>query len=86
MAPTMSSCDMYHLFSSSLYLQIAQVENTLFKVHRSYLCQVSEAFREMFMAPIPGGVPEGSSDERPIVLDQVEAKEFEMFLSVIYGK
>jgi len=63
-----------------------QVDQTLFKIHRSYLCQVSEAFRDMFMAPIPSGVLEGSSDERPIVLDQIKASEFEMFLSVIFGK
>ncbi|KAH9941622.1 uncharacterized protein BXZ73DRAFT_41783 [Epithele typhae] len=66
---------------------VFQVENTLFKMPRSRFQHESVYFRERFVRnsgnanePI-----EGSSDEHPLVLNDVTAKEFRSLLEVMFA-
>jgi hypothetical protein len=61
-----------------------QVENQLFKVHRHFLIQESEIFRDMFSFEKEGEEIEGASDKNPIPLPGVTVKEFELLLKQLY--
>ncbi|PPQ99775.1 hypothetical protein CVT24_009677 [Panaeolus cyanescens] len=66
---------------------IFQIENTLFRVHRYFFQRDSPVFEGMFSLPPPlGEIPEGESEDRPIHLTGVSAKDFEKFLSILYPK
>ncbi|KAF9449331.1 hypothetical protein P691DRAFT_703406 [Macrolepiota fuliginosa MF-IS2] len=81
-----------HERDSNYYFQddpmaIFLVEGRLFKVHRHYLLEGSEVFRNLFASPKEEGVePDGTSDERPITLPGVTAKEFEALLDYFYAQ
>ena len=64
----------------------AQVENTLFKVHRYYLTRESEVFRTMFSCPSSSEHgQEGVDDSKPIHLPGVTSRQFEALLEFFYG-
>lgn len=64
---------------------ILQVGNTLFNVHRSRLSQDASSFTTLFTLP-QGDIPEeGTSDERPIVLQGDTPDEFRNFLWSLYA-
>ncbi|TFY66523.1 hypothetical protein EVG20_g4569 [Dentipellis fragilis] len=74
-------------------LMIFQVENTLFKVHRSVLEKYCPVFKDMFAfkfvptsesGSLDGPVGEGKSDGQPIILPEVTVFEFETLLDEIY--
>ncbi|KIM63561.1 hypothetical protein SCLCIDRAFT_1173263, partial [Scleroderma citrinum Foug A] len=68
--------------------RILQVENVLFKVHRSVLVDKSLFFRDMFDVTHDFGFDEsqGSSDQNPIINEGSTVQGFELFLSVLYDK
>ncbi|KAA1474549.1 hypothetical protein DENSPDRAFT_335271 [Dentipellis sp. KUC8613] len=75
-------------------LIVFQVEDTLFRVHRSALEDHSPVFKDMFaLGPTesnPGGKEdesseEGKSDDKPIILAGVTTFEFETLLDEIYS-
>ncbi|CAE6424807.1 unnamed protein product [Rhizoctonia solani] len=63
-----------------------QIENTLFNVHKYQLAKW-EVFSDMFKMPKPEGhkSEEGSSPERPIVIEGVAASDFAALLTVLYA-
>ena len=63
------------------------VEGELFRVHRYFFLRDSPIFRDMLSIPVPASSssPEGTSDDNPIVLDQVESKDFEHLLWMYYN-
>ncbi|KAH9849214.1 hypothetical protein C2E23DRAFT_862073 [Lenzites betulinus] len=67
---------------------IFRYQNTLFKVHRYFLKKHSDVFATMFdLPPLPGELPDGLSDEKPMVLPEarnVKAVDFERFLALFY--
>ncbi|KAJ7118423.1 hypothetical protein C8R43DRAFT_901562 [Mycena crocata] len=65
-------------------MSIFLVENQRFKVHRHFLVQESDVFKWMFICPPGSGEPDGSTDERPILLPGVTAMEFETLLDFFY--
>ena len=64
----------------------AQVEQTLFRVHRFFLRRHSLVFATMFSLRPGEGLEEGNSDEHPIVLEDVKAVDFERLLALFYPK
>ena len=72
-------------------LTCEQVEKTLYKLHRSFLCQEPEsAFSSMFDCPQPSSqselAQEGSSDDNPIVLPDLSSADFALFVPILYAK
>lgn len=68
-----------------MFRRHAQVEDTLFKIHRFFFVRHSEVFRAMFtLPPGDGKMVEGQCDERPIHLSVITAREFENFLWIFY--
>ncbi|TFY54989.1 hypothetical protein EVG20_g9483 [Dentipellis fragilis] len=74
-------------------LMIFQVEDTLFRVHRSALEDHSPVFKDMFaLGPTESNSGEkqdessgeGKSDGKPIILPEVTAFEFETLLAEVY--
>ncbi|KAH7338077.1 hypothetical protein B0J17DRAFT_717739 [Rhizoctonia solani] len=67
-------------------LIVIQVEDTLFNVHKYQLLK-SETFSDMFTMPKEASKEpeEGSSPERPILLEGVTASDFEALLTVLYA-
>ncbi|KAK2467423.1 hypothetical protein APHAL10511_000658 [Amanita phalloides] len=64
---------------------IFQVENQLFKVPRHLFLQESEIFRDIFSCPVPKGAhPDGLSDEQPLHLRGIAAKDFVLLLRCLY--
>ena len=71
--------------SHILLIAIAQVEDTLFRVHRRYFEQESEVFRAMFQLPVGNGVvADGSSDEQPLRLEGVKKEDFRQLLRIMF--
>ncbi|KAF8910872.1 hypothetical protein CPB85DRAFT_1221146 [Mucidula mucida] len=63
------------------------VEGWLYNVHRYYFQRDSTIFEAMFSLPCPDGhTPEGQTDEDPIILEGIEAKDFDRLLSILYPK
>lgn len=63
------------------------MQNLLFKVHQSVLCDKSIFFNDMFNMHAELSPIDGQSDDKPIVLPaQVTEGVFELFLSVCYNK
>ncbi|KAJ7721484.1 hypothetical protein B0H16DRAFT_1335241, partial [Mycena metata] len=61
------------------------VENTLYRVHRYFFERDSAVFASMFTLPSAAGLrPEGEVVENPIVLEGVNAVDFDRFLSILY--
>lgn len=68
-------------------IDIIQVENRLFRVHRYFLTRESGFFHDMFSLPQAQGVVEGSSDDNPLPFGQtmnITLQEIEAFLNYIY--
>ncbi|KAJ3563769.1 hypothetical protein NP233_g8722 [Leucocoprinus birnbaumii] len=66
-------------------MAIFLVEDQLFKVHRHFLVQDSEVFRDLFSVPQGDGAEiEGMTNERPIHLPGVTAKAFTILLEEFY--
>ncbi|KAJ3527408.1 hypothetical protein NMY22_g9801 [Coprinellus aureogranulatus] len=64
---------------------IFQVEGgVLFKVHKHFLQRESSVFQSMFSCPPESAGPEGTADNKPIVLPEVKAEEFEALLDYFY--
>lgn len=63
---------------------VMQVENAIFKVHRSFLVQQSKVFKEMFDAPKEGAVSKDGTDEVPVVLEGESAIGWEVLFNGIY--
>ncbi|QRV99782.1 The BTB (BR-C, ttk and bab)/POZ (Pox virus and Zinc finger) domain [Ceratobasidium sp. AG-Ba] len=64
-------------------LVVIEIENTFFNVHK-YQLMKSEVFSDMFEAANKDP-EEGSSDDKPIVLEGVSASDFECLLTVLYA-
>ncbi|KAJ6545224.1 hypothetical protein B0H19DRAFT_1075573 [Mycena capillaripes] len=66
---------------------ILRVVDTLFKVHRHYLCPANEetGFTGLFALPIPGAAPEGQGDERPIKLEGDSVDQVRAFFGYAYS-
>ncbi|KAH7096686.1 hypothetical protein BKA62DRAFT_490585 [Auriculariales sp. MPI-PUGE-AT-0066] len=60
---------------------VIQVGDVLFKPHRSVLAAESEIFSGMFEAVAPGS---DGTEEKPLVLQEVEAPAFACLLAMIY--
>ncbi|KAJ6497452.1 hypothetical protein C8R45DRAFT_127696 [Mycena sanguinolenta] len=61
------------------------VEKHLYRVHRYFFERDSAIFASMFSLPsVAGERPEGEVVENPIVLEGVNAVDFDRFLSVLY--
>ncbi|KAF7346640.1 BTB domain-containing protein [Mycena sanguinolenta] len=73
--------DHYHPTGDS----IIRVENTLFKIHRFPFLRHSPVFATMFDLPIGAGVPEGASDDFPIVLAGETASDFRAVIKYMYA-
>lgn len=67
---------------------IFQVDNELFKVHKTYFVQHSPVFREMFQLHDYSNQEslEGQVEEHPLHLDGITKRSFGLFLSVIIPK
>ncbi|KAG9123962.1 hypothetical protein FRC07_013353 [Ceratobasidium sp. 392] len=74
--------DYYYEDGSAVLL----VDGVLFKVHASLIKAQSEVFRDMFaLPPCNSNIePEGATDERPIDIPGVLARDFRKLLGVIY--
>ena len=60
-------------------------------MHRYFLKQHSTFFATMFSLPTPeaaseGALPDGESDERPIVIPDVRAADFAQLLLLFYPR
>ncbi|KAF8998157.1 hypothetical protein BDQ17DRAFT_1309371 [Cyathus striatus] len=61
---------------------IFQVENTLYKLYQDLLSRASDFFANMFKVPQPEGTQNsGSTDSYPIILPDIEVREFDNFLA-----
>jgi len=61
------------------------VENTLYRIHKSFLTRDSVVFSELFALPCPPDQqPEGITDDKPIELKGQNREDFECFLSFYY--
>ncbi|KAI5122214.1 hypothetical protein M0805_002703 [Coniferiporia weirii] len=67
-------------------LIVFKAEDTLFRVPRERFEEHSDVFHGMFTLPACGdaAVQEGYSDEHPLVLEGVKAKDFLAFLKLLY--
>jgi len=62
------------------------VENTLFRVHRYFFARDSAWFRDKLpYPPPPGETTKGSSDNLPLILEDISKIDFERFLWVFYN-
>ncbi|OCH84254.1 hypothetical protein OBBRIDRAFT_799251 [Obba rivulosa] len=61
------------------------VEGVLFKVHRRNFENDSEIFQTMFSLPVAeGSIPDGSSDEHPLILQGISKDDFVQLLRVMF--
>lgn len=62
-----------------------QVEDILFQVPRKELEEQSEVFKTMFaMPPGDSAVVDGQSDDQPLNLEGISARDFRAFLAYLY--
>ncbi|KIM86027.1 hypothetical protein PILCRDRAFT_816574 [Piloderma croceum F 1598] len=59
------------------------VEGTLYNIHRYFFHRDSSTFAFMFSLPF-GGRGEGLTDDEPIVFNKIKARDFDLFLSILY--
>ena len=61
------------------------MENVLFRVPRHPFETESEVFRDMFALPLEDDslVSDGSSDEKPLILDGIAANNFRALLKAL---
>ena len=63
-----------------------QVDINLFRVHRYFFTRDSAFFRDKLPhPPPPGEFTKGSSDNNPLVLEDITIVDFERFLWVFYN-
>ena len=75
-----------HLAVALSEAESQQVEDTLFRIHRYFLTRESAHFRNKLPhPPSPGDSYKGSSDNNPLVLEDVLKVDFERFLWVFYN-
>jgi hypothetical protein len=89
------------LFRVGKNAPVQRITSNKSQVHTSLLSRESEVFKDMFATPArlassmsldaPDGLPrkrgkEGSCDENPIVIPQLQPYQFRNFLLVIYGR
>ncbi|KAG8713199.1 hypothetical protein FRC11_012993 [Ceratobasidium sp. 423] len=61
------------------------VKDVLFKVHATLVKAESQVFEDMFTMPIGDNIgAEGTSDQRPIVIPQVEPAQFRNLMKMLY--
>jgi hypothetical protein len=70
-------------------LWMAQVEGTIFEVHRHRFTQYSQVFADMFLVPQAEGAHdivdvEGRDKEHPIVLEGYQAADFAALAKILY--
>ncbi|TBU26986.1 hypothetical protein BD309DRAFT_1021809 [Dichomitus squalens] len=63
---------------------VFQVGTRLFKLPRRKFEGDSEVFRDMFTIPPGDNIAEGQSDEHPLMLESIQAEEFESLLQVMF--
>ena len=69
-----------------------QVGDTLFKLHRSFLCRDAESlFKSLFSLPRPGGTKAAKElsdlgDEDYIPIPDVDARIFTVFVQMVYSR
>jgi hypothetical protein len=61
-----------------------QVDGILYNVHRYFFQRDCPTVALMFLAPPSGGKERGLTDDEPIRLIDVEARDFDLFLSILY--
>ena len=61
-----------------------QVENALFKLPLYMLTTGSPLFRDLFLLPQSDGSMEGQTDDHPIQLEEIEKRDFEEFVDILY--
>jgi hypothetical protein len=86
--------DVHLVLPQNIY-NLRQIENTFFKVHATQLSRTSIVFEGMLSVggpplddarPLLQGDMEGSSDDHPIVIPELSANMFELYLSVAYNR
>ena len=60
-----------------------QVEDTLFTVHTYFLVAHSPVFKDMLQVA-QANEGEGSSEDNPIILEDIPARDFDMLVRVLY--
>ncbi|KAF7361486.1 hypothetical protein MSAN_01181900 [Mycena sanguinolenta] len=65
---------------------VFRLNNTLYKLDPAAISRSSPYLEGLCKAPGPGGTPQESSEAEPISLIQVDNAEFEIFLSIAYGR
>jgi hypothetical protein len=66
---------------------LVEVKTTLYKLDPAALARSSEYLKTMFQTPGPANLKQISSDDTPITLiDSVLEPEFEIFVSLAYGR
>jgi hypothetical protein len=66
---------------------VHQVEGYLFRLHRHFLTRDSVVFRDMLSLPTAiDVVPEGLSDDNPIVLQGIRSVNFGRLLWLLYHR
>jgi len=54
-----------------------------YRVPRDHFERQSDVFRDMFQLPVPAGkLPDGSSDERPLLLEGIRKEDFQQILRI----
>ena len=65
---------------------LVKVENTCFRVWRRNFEEGSSVFRDMFSLPSGESTAEGSSQDNPIILENIKAEDFKQFLRVMFPR
>ncbi|OBZ75083.1 hypothetical protein A0H81_05027 [Grifola frondosa] len=61
------------------------VDGVLFKVPRRNFEENSEVFWTMYTLPPVAGVPDGSDDEHPLLLERISAEDFRCLLRIMFA-
>ena len=62
-----------------------KVEDVLYRVPRDHFERQSDVFRDLFQLPIPAGtLPDGSSDEQPLLLEGICKEDFKQLLRIMF--
>lgn len=67
-----------------LQIPHVKVEDVLFRVPKLYFKHNSSVFNDMFTLPSGDSEIEGSSDEKPIILEGIQCGDFQRLLQVMY--
>lgn len=62
------------------------MEDTLFRIEASLLSAASPIFRHMLALPVGPGPVEGETEDFPITLPLITAKQFQAFVAFLMGE